>query len=194
MPESIERRLEELPLRAVVAFAARCARRVQPLTGRLSGLGRDAMARAIHAAEEFARGNPLPDTAGHGCLVAAADLVAAGAALGEAAIAAVAADDAKACAYAAALGAPVASAGRAASAAASAVASANLAVEGATEAGHVAAAAAHADLDRLAILQLGRPRTRGLPIDPAEEGPLGPLWPYGAPLWYLNPPRPDEDT
>ena len=45
MSESIEDRLKELPLRAVVAFAARCARRVQPLTKRLPKDGREAVER-----------------------------------------------------------------------------------------------------------------------------------------------------
>lgn len=56
-------------------------------------------------------------------------------------------------------------------------------------------AAAWGDLQRLSALKLGRPGTLGQPIDPAEKGPLGPLWPGGAPAWYTHPPTPrDEPT
>ena len=60
MAESrLQRRLERLPLRAQLAFAARCARRVQPLSTRFSdGLGNhEALERAIQVAEQFARGD-----------------------------------------------------------------------------------------------------------------------------------------
>jgi hypothetical protein len=56
-------------------------------------------------------------------------------------------------------------------------------------------AAARGDLQRLGALKLGRPGMLGKPIDPAEEGPLGPLWPGGVPAWYTHPPTPhDEPT
>ncbi|MBV8267761.1 MAG: hypothetical protein JO252_15655, partial [Planctomycetaceae bacterium] len=54
-------------------------------------------------------------------------------------------------------------------------------------------AAARGDLQRLRALKLGRPRTLGQPIDPAEGGPLGPLWPGGAPAWYTHPPTPRDE-
>ena len=60
MAESrLQRRLERLPLRAQLAFAARCARRVQPPSTRFSdGLGNhEALERAIQVAEQFARGD-----------------------------------------------------------------------------------------------------------------------------------------
>ena len=54
--EDIRERLAQLPHHAVVAFAARCARRVQPLTHVLPQQGRDAIDRAIASAEAFAKG------------------------------------------------------------------------------------------------------------------------------------------
>jgi hypothetical protein len=54
-------------------------------------------------------------------------------------------------------------------------------------------AAARGDLQRLGALKLGRPGTLGKPIDPAEEGPLGLLWPGGAPAWYTHPPTPSDE-
>src|SRR5512135_3659349 len=53
----VQDRLAALPRRAVVAFAARCARRVQPLTHALPEQDRDAIARAIAVAEAFANGD-----------------------------------------------------------------------------------------------------------------------------------------
>ncbi|MBV8315102.1 MAG: hypothetical protein JOZ53_09200 [Planctomycetaceae bacterium] len=54
--EDIRERLAQLPRRAVVAFAARCARRVQPLAHALPQQHRGAIARAIAIAEAFAQG------------------------------------------------------------------------------------------------------------------------------------------
>ena len=52
----IRERLARLPHHAVVAFAARCARRVQPLTHVLPQQDRDTIDRAITNAEAFAKG------------------------------------------------------------------------------------------------------------------------------------------
>ena len=49
-----------------------------------------------------------------------------------------------------------------------------------------ARAAAWSDLDRFIALNLGKPDTPGVPIDPSEAGPLGPLWPQGVPEWYTE--------
>jgi hypothetical protein len=60
MAEShVQRRLGRLPWRAQVAFAARCARRVQPLATRLSDspANHEAVERAIRLAEQLARGD-----------------------------------------------------------------------------------------------------------------------------------------
>ena len=54
--EDIRERLARLPHHAVVAFAARCARRVQPLTHVLPQQGRDVIDRALASAEAFAKG------------------------------------------------------------------------------------------------------------------------------------------
>jgi hypothetical protein len=57
--------LKELPLRAIVAFAARCARRVEPLAQLPEGNAqresrREAVEAAIRMAESFARGTDAP--------------------------------------------------------------------------------------------------------------------------------------
>jgi hypothetical protein len=52
--------LKKLPLRAIVAFATRCARRVEGLAGPTEGEGAPAIAEALRLAENFARGLTLP--------------------------------------------------------------------------------------------------------------------------------------
>src|SRR5438046_1924082 len=54
--ERLREKLATLPLRAVVAIAARCARRVLPLSRTLLGYGPGAVERAILLAEDVARG------------------------------------------------------------------------------------------------------------------------------------------
>ena len=115
--DDIRERLARLPHHAVVAFAARCARRVQPLTHVLPRQDQDAIDRAITNAEAFAKG--------------AADA-------------------------------------------------------GAANARAAARAAASSDLDRLLALNPGELDPLGAPIDPSEDGPLGPIWPQGAPQWYTE--------
>jgi hypothetical protein len=46
--------------------------------------------------------------------------------------------------------------------------------------------ALRADVDNLLSLAPGSSKDLGVPVDPAEDGPLGPLWPAGAPL-HLTP-------
>jgi hypothetical protein len=175
----IENRLRRRALRAQVAFAARCARRVQPLTMRrfADHHKREAVERAIALAEQFAGGIPVKPHAGR-----AAD------AAREVAEAAWAAQDTTA------------------SRAADAATYAAQAADADTDAGKVAraafygysdaAAAAHAagardaflaasvrDLAKLARLKLGAFPELGTSIDPSESGPLGPLWPEGQPQW-----------
>jgi PTS system nitrogen regulatory IIA component len=170
--------LTQLPLRALVAYAARCARRVQPFFA----LSDDhpekqrhvaAVERAIRIAEEFVRGIP----------VAASDATEAS-------------DAASKASHAAAW--PAWAATRAATGAARAAARAAArdsawftsftyyawsAVEDwciaaqATEARAAGAAAARSDFDQLRRLGLGQFPELGEPIDPSEDGPLGPLWP-----------------
>jgi hypothetical protein len=75
-----------------------------------------------------------------------------------------------------------------------AAAAAEITAEAAWDTGRaVSRAAALDDLRRLVALGLGRPGTLGKPINPAEEGLLGPLWPGGAPAWYTRPPTPSAE-
>jgi hypothetical protein len=46
-------------------------------------------------------------------------------------------------------------------------------------------AALYADLVKLMSLSQGHCQQLGPPIDPAETGPLGTLWPAGAPAWFV---------
>jgi hypothetical protein len=192
----IKDRLKELPLRAVVAFAARCARRVQPLTSSSPWSRRDAVDRALQGAEGFALGGGYRATE-RATLLDAADRADDDYAdtTDRAVLAAThAADAAIHAADAADRAANADATDRAASFAADADAlatrAAGFAANAALAAYDAALAAYDADLDRLAALNLGQPGTLGSAIDPSEEGPLGPLWPNGAPDWYLNPTKP----
>jgi hypothetical protein len=180
--EDTRERLAQLPHHAVVAFAARCARRVQPLTHALPQQGRDAIDRAIASAKAFAKGTAAAaaDDAAARADAARADAARADA---EAAVAAKAAVAARAGADVAwADAADVARADAAGDAAAWAADAALVA--GAAAADEAAAwAAASSDLERLIALKRGEPDTLGAPIDQSESGPLGPLWPQGMPEW-----------
>ena len=171
--EDIRERLAQLPHHAVVAFAARCARRVQPLTHILPQQDRDTIDRALASAEAFAKGAAAAraDAARADARAAAARAAAARAA--DAWTAARAAADAAAAAAAAADDWAAHTAAAAAWADAAAARAA-------------ARAAAASDLDRLIVLNPGAPDALGAPIDPSEAGPLGPLWPQGVPEWYTE--------
>jgi hypothetical protein len=179
--EDIRERLAQLPHHAVVAFAARCARRVQPLTHVLPQQDRDAIDRALASAEAFAKG-----AADAGANAARADARAADA--GADAVARSAARSAArawtAAARAAARADAAADAADAADWAATAAAAADWAANAAARG--AARAAASSDLDRLIALNPGEPDAQGAPIDPSEAGPLGPLWPQGVPEWYTE--------
>ena len=213
--EDLHEQLTELPLRAIVAFAVRCARRVQPLGHVLTEYRQVEVEDAIASAEGFARGGKAVRAAGAAARAANAARAAARAVDAARAAAAKAAadsdwvdaDDAEAAAAwadaavraadAAACAARAANAARAADIAAAdaaAAAAAEDTARAAWDTGRAAArAAARGDLQRLGALKLGRPGTLGQPIDPAEEGPLGPLWPGGAPDWYTHPPTPSDE-
>jgi len=183
--EDMREQLAQLPHHAVVAFAARCARRVQPLTHALPQQGRDAIDRAIASAKAFAKGtaDAAADDAAARADAARADAARADA---EAAVAAKAAGAARAGAEAAwADAADVARADAAGDAAAWA-ADAALVAGAAADDEAAAWAAAASDLERFIALKLGEPDTLGAPIDPSEAGPLGPLWPHGVPEWYTE--------
>lgn len=194
-----EEDLKQLPLCAIVAFAARCARRVQPLY-RLPENFPDrakhlrAVETAISTAELFARERKP--------IAAYVEVDAAAYAAGT--------DNAAAQTYPAAC----AAGGAAADAYGAASAAARAAVDGTytravvSAAGDANAAAARAaayddaeidastlDLATLKRLELGSFPELGRPIDPGEGGPLGPLWPNGAPEWFdVRPAKPAPFT
>jgi hypothetical protein len=47
-------------------------------------------------------------------------------------------------------------------------------------------AALHADVEKLRSLAHGTSESLGPPLDPSEAGPLGPLWPAGAPACFTQ--------
>jgi serine/threonine-protein kinase len=169
--------LFQLPLRAIVAFAARCARRAQPAITAGGGESRaseliKAVERAIASAERYAQGDATAasgDAAHHAQLAATAaidlppgantiDFTRSRAA------------EAAHCAAAAALfarqnGAP------------GAVACAVQAYEHACNAMPFGFLPATLDLRRLLTSELGQHPHLGSPIEPGEHGLLGPLWP-----------------
>src|SRR5512135_813846 len=192
--DDIQDQLAKLPLRAIVAFAVRCARRVQPLGHVLTEYRQVEVEDAIASAERFARGGKAIHAAGAAARAADAARAAARAVDAARAAAAKAAADsdwvdaADAEAEAAWADATVRAAAACAARAANAAA-ADAAAEDTTRAAwDTGRAAARGDLHRLLALELGRPGTLGKPIDPTEEGPLGPLWPGGTPAWYTHPP------
>ena len=180
-----EEDLRKLPRWAIVAFAARCARRVQPLFAKYWKDAPkehiEAVDRAITLSEASARvGRPeasLSDAAD-----AARVAAAAYAAVDAAAYAA--ADAADAAAYAAV------DARAAADAAVDARAAARAAAYAAARAAADAAdAAAWSDYDRLLELATAERWAHDAPVDPDR---LGPLWPSGEPQGWPTahtPPR-----
>ncbi len=185
--EDIRERLTKLPHHAVVAFAARCARRVQPLTHVLPQQDRDAIDRAITSAEVFAKGAAEARAAEARAATRADDARAAAARAAAAAWTAARAADA-ARADAAKADARAADAAEAANAAAAWAATTTTAAAWAADAAAWAdaRAAASSDLDRLIALHPGELDPLGAPIDPSEDGPLGPIWPHGVPEWYTE--------
>jgi hypothetical protein len=192
--------LAQLPLWALVAYAARCARRVQPFftlpddhPEKQTHMA--AVEGAIRTAEDFARGIPVADadTWGSGPMHAA---YAAGGPNAAAYAAYAAYETTKATLFATKLdksdraradclsddpmtGEPILwpegtrdneawVAWNAWSAAANSAAAARPADP---------AAASRSDFSQLRGLGLGRFPEPGEPIDPSEDGPLGPLWP-----------------
>ena len=186
--------LKTLTLRAIVTYAARCARRVQPLYWQARGVAHRekheaAVELALTIAEQFCRGEPI-------ATASAADAARAAEAAADAA------DTAESAAEAAEAAAEAARAARAARTAdadadAKAARAARAAFAGATAAGtaatartagKAAVAAARGDYYRIVALNLEGYPELGQPIDPTELGPLGPLWAAGPPAWF-TPPR-----
>jgi hypothetical protein len=182
--KKVESELDKLPARATAAFAARCARRVQPLFG--SHLpGGEAIEHAIVVAEQLASGINVKDDDAKAAAKAAAW------AANDAANAAARADCRATTLYAAQAAAysAVEAADRSP---ASAAESADEAVTCVSYADEFAGFAPESDteramfedLRRLADLDLGDPQTLGSEIDATPSGPLGPLWPQGEPEWF----------
>ena len=182
--------LKNLPLRAIVAYAVRCARRVRPLYGRAGGIAdlaehEAAVEGALSLAERFCFGDDVGQGA-YGAAYGAGD-AADTAAAQDAARAASAA--ARAAAYAfdipksAVYDHPVYASRVAAEAVDAAGAAARAAGHASDDAGTVEAAA-KADFDRLLELNQGAYPELGQPIDPTANGPLGPLWPGEPPKWF----------
>lgn len=174
--------LGRLPPRGIVAFAARCARRVQALV-RLAPLTAEHVRSVEHAialAERFAGGEEVADVA---AAYAAADAVA------EAAASVQTAQLAAQCAYYAARAVdaasevPYAAATFAQDAGRVAYAAAHAAASEAPDAGYYAEYAARADYERLMSMNRGDLPALGQPVDCREDGPLGALWPEGTPNW-----------
>ena len=189
--------LKVLPLRAIVAFAARCARRVEPLAQLPEGdphreSRREAVDAALRMAEAFARGADAPPD---DSVVAAIDAVrdAGGESAGSSAVsaAAQAAHAAASAWHAGSVGLGRVGSGRqrprpgsldgalthvtadlAALNAFTAAAGAFVSVGYHNE---DFVGAALRDYGTLVRLQLGRYPEPGAPVDPSADGPLGPL-------------------
>jgi len=182
--------LKKLPLGAIVAYAVRCARRVQPLYGRAAGGAKlakheAAVEEAISLAENFCLRHDV-HAAAYGAAYAARDAVdtavaqdAARVASGAARAAAYAFDIPQSAVYEHAI-----YASRVAAEADDAAQAAVRAADHAWADAQAVAAAARGDFERLLKLNHGTYPKVGDPIDPAEYGPLGPLWPEGPPAWF----------
>jgi hypothetical protein len=186
--KKFEIELSKLPLRAIAAFAARCARRVRPLFG--SHLpGGEAIEQAIVIAEQMAAGMTVTvddaKAAAKAAAWAANDAANAGAQAECPATANAAAEEA---AYSAVQAAFARSPADAAGAAVSADAAVTMISFAAESAGFDPKSDLEKtmleDLLRLAAMGLGEADTLGPEIDVTPTGPLGPLWPEGEPEWF----------
>ncbi len=189
---------KKLPLRAIVAFAARCARRVEHLAippddHPAHESCRLAVADAIQLAEDFARGSPCTACESVIPAIEASRAAATGQLVRENAIAAVlqAAFAAAAALHAVALRAepeerhllapPTRSFAHLAdlSAELAALDAFTAAVDASDATGYPDdfIGGAVEDYEKLLSLNLGSYPRAGRPIDPSPRGPLGPLWP-----------------
>jgi hypothetical protein len=190
--------LKELPLRAMVAFAARCARRVEPLAQLPEGSPqaesrRQAVDAAIRMAEVFARGTDTPpdesvlaainasrDAGGERACAAALD-AAAQAAHAAASVWHIASDVPGEGANAGKLSARTGMSLGASTHVTADIAALNAytaAAEAFLSVGYhneYFVSAALGDYDKLVRLKLGHYPEPGAPIDPSPGGPLGPL-------------------
>ncbi len=180
--------LAALTLRANVAFAVRCAHRIKPCLvlpadAPRRGEQMRAVDKAIEVATAFCRGEP--GETGR----------AAAAALAAGVVAEDTYESTRFAAYAAVRAAEAAAAGEEAARNPN-QSSVMEAVAGAFGAARVLAAnvdnyaldmvvrALRADVDMLLDPAVGTCQDLGAPVDPAESGPLGPLWPAGRPICF----------
>lgn len=179
---------EHLPLRALVAIAARCARRVRTIYREPNERHQLAVDLAIDLAERFAAGDTnvgtveateAAEAAREALFQSDADPASSGSIA-----AAMHAADAVAHAAGDAEGAKVAVAVQDAAAATDEAVSE---VPGADLSNPAAWKAAEDDCQKLLRLDLGSFGDLGEPIDTSEAGPLGPVWPEGAPTWLPGP-------
>jgi hypothetical protein len=196
--------MKKLPLRAIVAFGVRCARRVESLALPPDGhpeaeRGRAAVAGALALAEDFARGLPCPTADAAVRAIEACGELAEGDLTRENAYAAVvrAAHAAATALHGIAMSdEPVqrrlVSGGPPLdplpphladiSADLAALDAYTAAVDAADAVGYTDGftVAVGEDYKKLLALRLGEYPGAGQPIEPSPEGPLGPLWPEGA--------------
>ena len=188
--------LTQLPLRALVAYAARCARRVQPLFTLPDDhpdkqKHSEAVERAVRTAEEVARGTLVIDGPGV-CVPVAAMAVYPTSGVSDASRAAWASTDAARAASATTLAGrgeqgsgdffpvsdePVAWPEGTRAVAAWVAYFAWSAAAMWADAANAWGADAGSDFAKLRGLGIGRFPELGAPIDASENGPLGPLWP-----------------
>jgi hypothetical protein len=168
--------LEQLPLRAIVAVAARCVRRVQRLVAQsvIDPVAKHAVERAIQSAEAVT----MLDSPGLAEAVGRAGFELtthyAREDTGRVATAIRAAATVAHAAYFAAAAADERGYGGYASWHASRAVGLAAAAD---DDKALAFAAAAVDIQKLLELKLGGHWELGRPIDPSENGPLGPLWP-----------------
>ncbi len=202
--------LRALPPRAVIAFAARCCRRIQPLYELPSAQPHPATLEApIHAAEAFAQGRG-PATQNEVARLAVALSHAANAARaaghawscmepwqhrhrGDAGVNAAAAyAECEACDHRRQAAEEAVEASRAVAVLDAGCDVAALAAQVARAATHVTAShvvaktrpAVAADFLRLQeLFPAAKSDGASDPFDPSDSGPLGPLWPIGEPAW-----------
>jgi hypothetical protein len=184
--------LGQLCLRATVAFAARCARRVRPGMNTLPDDFPDlegALAVcdiAITAAEDYAQAKMIPQAKAQEMATAAMEV--AEAAFPYRRLGAYAAAHAARCAAEALRAGEHANDNIAMEVVAAAYGANRVALTGGTgqrldeDSATKVRAAILADYEVLRKIGGGSFREMGDPIDPSEDGPLGDLWPDGAPI------------
>jgi hypothetical protein len=176
--EELRQQLAQLPLCAIMAFMARLARSVQPLTNVLPAVSRGWTDRAIADVEAVALGYDVPRIfRSQEDAEQAAEQATGWPALASR-VAVAAARAAKSAIHSAksARWFP----DRAAKAAAAVVEEATAAAVAVSSAGDVSWAAP--EIQRLIALRLGEPGTPGFPIDSSDAGPLGPIGRV-SPVW-----------